>query len=103
MPLPFEIDEWNTNGISSVWVRVPQLAGTNDFIRADWEIRWRRACPLKHQRHRLVVRPSPGVSLKGSGFPYATAPFDIRHWRNRSTSTPGLVGAAVCSMALPNT
>jgi hypothetical protein len=35
-PLPFEIDEWNTNGTSTVWVSVPRLAGTNDFIQAYW-------------------------------------------------------------------
>src|SRR4051812_32544282 len=31
-----EIDEWNTNGISSIWVQVPLLAGTNDSIWAYW-------------------------------------------------------------------
>jgi hypothetical protein len=35
-PIPFEIDEWNTNGTSTVWVRVPQLSSTNDFIWAYW-------------------------------------------------------------------
>jgi len=35
-PLPHEIDEWNTNGTSVVWVRVPQLTGSNDFIWAYW-------------------------------------------------------------------
>ena len=34
--LPFETDEWNTNSVSSVWVRVPQLSSTNDFIWAYW-------------------------------------------------------------------
>ncbi len=34
--IPFEIDEWNTNGTSDVWVRVPQLAGTNTFVWAFW-------------------------------------------------------------------
>jgi hypothetical protein len=34
--IPFEIDEWNTNGTSTVWVRVPQLSSTNDFIWAYW-------------------------------------------------------------------
>jgi hypothetical protein len=35
-PISFEIDEWNTNGNSTVWVRVPQLSSTNDFIWAYW-------------------------------------------------------------------
>jgi hypothetical protein len=34
--IPHEIDEWNTNGTSSVWVRVPKLAGTNDCVWAFW-------------------------------------------------------------------
>lgn len=35
-PIPFEIDEWDTNGLSTAWVRVPQLSSTNDFIWAYW-------------------------------------------------------------------
>jgi hypothetical protein len=34
--VPHEIDEWNTNGISRVWVRVPQIASSSDFIWAYW-------------------------------------------------------------------
>jgi hypothetical protein len=34
--IPFEIDEWNTNGVSSVWVSVPQLSGPGDSIWAYW-------------------------------------------------------------------
>lgn len=36
VPIPHEVDEWNTNGISSVWVRLPVLACTNDSIWAFW-------------------------------------------------------------------
>lgn len=36
MPIPHEIDEWNTNGTSEVWVNVPMLSSTNDFIWAYW-------------------------------------------------------------------
>jgi len=36
MTLFHEIDEWNTNGSSSIWVQVPTLAGTNDGIWAWW-------------------------------------------------------------------
>lgn len=35
-PIPFEIDEWNTNGNSTVWVRIPQLSSTNDCVWAYW-------------------------------------------------------------------
>ena len=34
--LNYEIESWNTNGVSSVWVQVPTLASTNDFIYAYW-------------------------------------------------------------------
>ncbi|HYG35149.1 MAG TPA: DUF2341 domain-containing protein [Clostridia bacterium] len=33
---PHEIDEWNTNGTSLIWVRVPALSSTSDFIWAYW-------------------------------------------------------------------
>ena len=36
LPIPFEIDEWNTNGASSVWVSVPSLSTSNDSIWAYW-------------------------------------------------------------------
>ena len=34
--IPHEVDEWNTNGSSQVWVRLPVLAGSDDFIWAYW-------------------------------------------------------------------
>jgi hypothetical protein len=34
--IPHEIDEWNTNGTSLVWVNVPQLSGPGDYIWAYW-------------------------------------------------------------------
>ena len=34
--LPFEIDQWNTNGESQIWVQVPSIASTNDYITACW-------------------------------------------------------------------
>lgn len=34
-PISHEIDEWNTNGTSLVWVRLPSLA-SNEFIWAYW-------------------------------------------------------------------
>jgi hypothetical protein len=34
--LPYEINQWNPGGISTVWVQVPSLSGTNDFIQAYW-------------------------------------------------------------------
>jgi len=34
--LNYEMEEWNTNGTSIVWVQVPRLAGSNDYIWAFW-------------------------------------------------------------------
>jgi hypothetical protein len=34
--IPFEIEDWNTNGTSSVWVNLPALSATNDTIWAYW-------------------------------------------------------------------
>ena len=34
--LPFEIDEWNPNGESDVWVQTPSITSSNDFITAYW-------------------------------------------------------------------
>ena len=35
-PLSYEVDHWNTNGTSYVWVRVPELSGTDTHIWAHW-------------------------------------------------------------------
>jgi hypothetical protein len=34
--LNYEIDQWDTNGLSYVWVQVPQLVDSNTAIRAFW-------------------------------------------------------------------
>jgi len=69
--IPYEIDEWNTNGTSSVWVRVPQLTGTNDFIWAYWgdpldtnPPSWTTNGQMWSSDHYLVWH------LKESGLPY---------------------------------
>jgi len=36
MELNYEIEQWNTNGGSYVWVQMPALASSNDFIYAYW-------------------------------------------------------------------
>jgi hypothetical protein len=43
--LDYEIEKWDTNGISYVWVRVPTLASTNDFIYAHWGRSGQNALP----------------------------------------------------------
>jgi hypothetical protein len=34
--LPHEINQWNSNGVSSVWVQLPAISGTNTSIWAYW-------------------------------------------------------------------
>lgn len=34
--LPFEIEQWNPNGESLIWVQAPSLTGTYDYITALW-------------------------------------------------------------------
>ncbi len=41
--LNYEMDKWNAEGLSSVWVQVPRLAEAGDFIWAYWG---RRNCTL---------------------------------------------------------
>jgi hypothetical protein len=70
--IPHEIDEWNTNGSSFVWVNVPQLSGPTNFIWAYWGNPAAAALPASSTNggvwsanHELVWH------LKESGFPYA--------------------------------
>ena len=94
MPLLFEIDEWNTNGTSSVWVRVPRLAGTNDFIWADWGNPLAARLPPSSTNgavwsldHFLVYH------MKERGFPYADSALRYPALAGIApASTPGLVG-----------
>lgn len=73
--IPFEIDEWNTGGVSTVWVQVPVLS-TNASIWAYWG----KAAPAAALPSTNVWVPQPWESLpafdvvyhlKESGFPYA--------------------------------
>ncbi len=71
-PLFHEIDEWNSNGTSYVWVRIPWLASTNDCIWAYWgnpaatsPAPWTTNGAVWTGNFQLVWH------LKESGFPYA--------------------------------
>ena len=71
LPIQYEIDEWNTNGTSILWARVPQLSSTNDFIWAYWgnpvatnPPDWTTNGAVWTADHVLVWH------LKENGFPY---------------------------------
>lgn len=71
VPIPHEIDEWNTNGTSPVWVNIPVISTTNDFIWAYW------GNPAETTPPSFTTNGAtwPGYDLvwhlKESGFPYA--------------------------------
>jgi len=72
LPIPHEIDEWNTNGASTVWVRVPVLASTNDYVWAYWG-NPSATNPPPYSSDGSVWTPNyyTVYHLKESGFPYA--------------------------------
>jgi hypothetical protein len=71
LPLAHEIDEWRTNGASTIWVRVPVLAGTNDFVWAYWGSP-SATNPPPYTTDGSVWVPNYYVvyHLKESGFPF---------------------------------
>jgi hypothetical protein len=70
--IPHEIDEWNTGGVSSVWVQVPLLATTNDFIWAYWG-NPAATNPPASMTNGAVWAPTHDLvwHLRQTGFPYA--------------------------------
>jgi hypothetical protein len=70
-PIPFEIDEWNTNGTSSVWLNLPSLSGTRDFIWAYWGNPLATNLPASSTNGWAWPSFDLVWHLKESGFPYA--------------------------------
>ncbi|MGA2245973.1 MAG: DUF2341 domain-containing protein [Verrucomicrobiota bacterium] len=70
-PIPYEIDEWNTNGISSVWVDVPSIASTNDFIWAYWGNPAAATPPAYSTNGAAWAGYDLVWHLEESGFPFA--------------------------------
>lgn len=78
LELPYEINQWNTNGISTVWVQVPALSGTNDAIVAYWGNPGGTNAPTYTTNGAVWVPTGSGSStpfdlvyhLEQNGFPY---------------------------------
>jgi hypothetical protein len=95
--IPHEIDEWNTNGTSFIWVQVPRLTGTNDLIWAYW------GNPLATNLVSWSTNGSvwrPGYEavwhLKESGFPYQdSAQGHALLAGNVPAAAPGIIGRCV--------
>ena len=68
--IPYEIDEWNTNGTSSVWVNVPSVSSANDYIWAYWG----NPAAVTPPAYTTNGATWPGYDavwhLKGTSFPY---------------------------------
>ena len=96
--LPYEIDSWDdTNGISSVWVQVPQLSGTNSAIWAYWG-NPNDVTPPAYTTDGTVWEPASFLGLPGydvvyhlqqGGFPYLDS----------TTNYPALNGVAPTPVA----
>lgn len=68
--LNHEIDQWNTNGVSTVWVSVPVIASSADFITAYWGNRADTNTP-SFTTNGATWNGDLGVfHLKENGFPY---------------------------------
>jgi hypothetical protein len=70
--LPYEIDEWNTNGVSHVWVTVPSVSGPGDCIYGYWG-NLAATNPPAFSTNGSAWAPNHTLvwHLKESGFPYA--------------------------------
>jgi hypothetical protein len=71
LPIPYEIDQWNTNGVSSVWVNVPSLSTTNDFVWAYWGNPLATNPPVYTTNGATWPNYDLVWHLEQSGFPYA--------------------------------
>ncbi|HEX4119812.1 MAG TPA: DUF2341 domain-containing protein [Verrucomicrobiae bacterium] len=102
--LPYEIDQWNdTNGMSTIWVQVPALSGTNDFIWAYWGNPG-VLTPADYTTNGAVWLPPAFQSLPSyevvyhleqSGFPYLDSTLQYPATTGLApASAPGLIGQA---------
>ncbi|HKW30821.1 MAG TPA: DUF2341 domain-containing protein, partial [Verrucomicrobiae bacterium] len=101
--IPYEIDEWNPSGSSAVWVQVPALSGTNNFIWAYWGNAAAVTPPAFTTNGAVWVPPTfqslPSYEvvyhMEQSGFPYLDS--TLQYPGNGTTaplSAAGIVGEA---------
>jgi hypothetical protein len=75
--LPFEIDQWNPAGESLVWVQVPSITSSNDYITAHWGNATDSAMPASNTNGTVWTTLSGANNfllvyhLSKSGFPVA--------------------------------
>lgn len=97
--LPADIEQWNPDGQSVIWVQVPQITGSNDFIYAYWgNPANTTALPASNV---WVPQPWEGLPsyavvyhLKENGFPYADSASQYPALTGVApTQTNGLIGS----------
>jgi hypothetical protein len=101
LEIPYEINQWNTNGISTIWVQMPALSGTNDAILACWGNPAQTNAPGYSTNGTVWVPPiSPApydlvYHLEGSGFPYFDSTLQYPAVSGTAPgSTGGIIGSA---------
>jgi hypothetical protein len=92
-PIPFEIDQWNTNGTSSVWVNVPSLSSANNFIWAYWGNPLATNLPASSTNGGAWPNFDLVWHLKETGFPYADSTLQYPALSGVApTQTTGIIG-----------
>lgn len=91
--IPHEIDEWNTNGTSYVWVDVPTLSTTNDFVWAYWGNPAAATPPAYTTNGDAWPNFDLVWHLKGNGFPFADSTLQFPALSGVAPAqTSGLIG-----------
>ncbi|HEY3863941.1 MAG TPA: DUF2341 domain-containing protein [Verrucomicrobiae bacterium] len=98
--LPHEIDQWNPNGVSSVWVQLPTLAGSNTSVWAYWG-NPAATVPPAYTTNGSVWQPQYSLvwHLQQNGLPYTDSA--ALHPAN-SGAAPGVTAGIAGSGALFN-
>lgn len=94
--IPFEINNWNTNGTSSVWVSVPLVSATNNCIWAFWGNPAATNPPV-YATNGAVWLPGFDVvyHLEQSGFPYFDSTLQYPALTGSAPGlSPGVIGDA---------
>ena len=100
--IPYEIDEWNPNGVSSIWVQVPALSGNTNFIWAYWGNPAATTPEAWSTNGEVWVPAFNGAPaykvvyhLKEAGFPYADSTTQHNSTNGvAAVQTNGVVGTA---------
>lgn len=94
--IPYEINQWNPGGVSTIWVQMPVLSSTNDFIWAYWG-NPALSGPPAYTTNGSVWQPSfeAVYHLEQTGFPFLDSTLQYPAASGIAPpSTTGLMGQA---------